>query len=143
MIYLWRAIIAFFRDERYRILIISVLSFLFAGTIVFHFVEKWRLLDSLYFSVITLTTVGYGDLSPQTDFGKVFTMLYVFSGIGIIFGFINAFTKHRDETAVKLHKRRRERVEKIKDKRRKKPFDHFDTSTSSTQTGSGRASSGA
>ena len=134
MVYLWRAIIAFFRDERYRILIISVLSFLFAGTIVFHFVERWRLLDSLYFSVITLTTVGYGDMSPQTDFGKVFTMLYVFSGIGIIFGFINAFTKHRDETAVKLHKRRRERVEKIKDKR-KKIKDERNPSTTSTSSG--------
>lgn len=116
MIFLWRAIIEFLRDERYRVLIISAFSFLLTGTIVFHFVEGWRILDSFYYSAITLTTVGFGDFSPQTDFGKLFTILYVFTGIGIIFGFINAFTQQRDETAVKYHKRRKERVEKIKGK---------------------------
>ncbi|MDX2414808.1 MAG: potassium channel family protein [Bacteroidales bacterium] len=119
MVYLLRAIIDFFKDERYRALIISAFSILFTGTLVFHFVEGWRILDSLYYSVITLTTVGFGDFSPQTDFGKVFTILYVFTGIGIIFGFINAFTQHRDKTAEKFHERQRERVEKIKEKRRK------------------------
>jgi len=120
MVFFWRAIIDFFRDERYRVLIISALSVLFTGTVVFHFVEGWRVLDSLYYSVITLTTVGYGDFSPQTDFGKVFSILYVFTGIGIIFGFINAFAQQRDKTAEAFNDRRKERVEKIRDRRREK-----------------------
>lgn len=38
--------------------------------------------------MITLTTIGYGDMSPTTPFTKIFTTLYVFVGLGIIAGFI-------------------------------------------------------
>jgi len=65
------------------------------GTFVYHFVEHLRWIDSLYFSVVTLTTVGYGDFSPKTDFGKLFTIFYILNGIGIIFGFINAYYDYR------------------------------------------------
>jgi hypothetical protein len=69
------------------VLVVLTLSF---GTVVYHSVEGWRWIDSLYFSVITLTTIGYGDLAPATDAGKIFTILYVFTGIGILLGFITA-----------------------------------------------------
>ena len=45
---------------------------------------------SAYVSVVTLTTIGYGDLVPTTDLGKVFTMLYSLTGIGVIATFITA-----------------------------------------------------
>ena len=47
-------------------------------------------LDSLYFSVTTLTTVGYGDFFPKTDAGKMFTIFYILAGVGILLGFVNA-----------------------------------------------------
>ncbi len=53
------------------------------GTVFFHFQEGLRWLDALYFTVITLTTVGYGDISPQTDPGKIFAMVYILVGLGI------------------------------------------------------------
>ena len=49
-------------------------------------ITNWT--DAFYFTVITLTTVGYGDLSPTIALTKWFTMLYVFVGLGIIGGFI-------------------------------------------------------
>jgi voltage-gated potassium channel len=52
---------------------------------------------SLYFSVITLTTVGYGDFSPSTKAGKISTMFNIFIGIGIILGFVNAVAEHSME----------------------------------------------
>jgi voltage-gated potassium channel len=55
------------------------------------------LLDSLYFSVITLTTIGYGDLTPSTAAGKIFTILYVFIGLGLILGFLNAIAARSTE----------------------------------------------
>ena len=87
----------FLRDRKLRALSISTLSAVLTGTFFYHFVEEWRILDSFYFSAISLTTVGYGDLSPQTDLGKLFTVFYVLTGIGIIFGFINAFYEYRSE----------------------------------------------
>lgn len=101
-----RIIIDFFKDRAYRNLTISTIIILINGTIIYHYVEGWKLLDSLYFSVITLTTVGYGDFSPQTNFGKIFTIFYILTGIGIIFGFINAFYQHRSEKIKELKKRR-------------------------------------
>ena len=64
---------------------LKLLSFLaiFAltgGSIFYHIVEKWSWINSVYFSVITLTTVGYGDLLPTTNASKIFTMFYVFIG---------------------------------------------------------------
>ena len=43
-------------------------------------------MDALYFSVTTLTTVGLGDLAPKTAPGKLFTVLYIFVGLGIVGG---------------------------------------------------------
>ena len=90
-----RSLLNFVRSRPYRNLSISVIFILTTGTIVYHFAEGWNWLDSLYFSVITLTTVGYGDFSPATDFGKIFTIIFVVIGIGIIFGFINTTYQQR------------------------------------------------
>lgn len=64
------------------------------GTVFYHQVEGWRWLDALYFCVITLTTIGYGDLAPATDLGKVFTMMYVVSGIGLFVSFATLVGRH-------------------------------------------------
>ena len=47
-------------------------------------VEDWTLLDSLYFSVITASTVGFGDFTPETDIGKIYTMIYVLVTTGLL-----------------------------------------------------------
>ena len=41
------------------------------------------MLNSLYFSVVTIATVGFGDFAPQTAIEKLFTIGYIFAGIGI------------------------------------------------------------
>jgi hypothetical protein len=74
------------------LLLITAITLLF-GMWFYNRVEGWRWLDALYFSVITLTTIGYGDFSPQTDLGKIFTMIYIFIGLGIILGFVNVIAE--------------------------------------------------
>jgi voltage-gated potassium channel len=76
------------KDPKFRSLLYLVILILTVGTIFYHNVEGWRWLDSLYFSVITLATVGYGDFTPKTDLGKIFTIIYIFIGLGILVGFI-------------------------------------------------------
>ena len=60
--------------------------------------EGWSVLDSFYFSVTTLTTVGFGDPAPTTAAGKIFTIVYIFVGLGVIGGFINVLAKHTRQT---------------------------------------------
>ncbi len=63
-------------------LVLSIISF---GALAYHLIEGWGWLDSVYFATTTLTTVGYGDLHPATDAGKIFTIIYVLSGVAIAF----------------------------------------------------------
>ncbi|XKQ12708.1 potassium channel family protein [Enterococcus faecalis] len=55
--------------------------------------EKLSPLDSLYLSFMTLTTIGYGDVHPVTDLGKIFTMVYATVGLGIMAMFISVVAK--------------------------------------------------
>ena len=80
------------RKFRYAgVIAIIVLSF---GSVFYHFVEKLTWLDSIYFSTISLATVGYGDIVPHTVPGKIFTIFYVLIGIGIIGTFANLFIRN-------------------------------------------------
>ena len=72
----------------FRTLVALVFFTLLTGTIFYSLQEGWRLVDALYFSVVTLTIVGLGDLAPTTTTGKLFTVVYIFSGLGLIAGFI-------------------------------------------------------
>jgi voltage-gated potassium channel Kch len=72
------------RDRESRPVFLLAGLTLLAGTTVFHFLEGWGWIDSLYFSAITLATVGYGDLVPTTPVAKIFTVLYVFNGVVIL-----------------------------------------------------------
>jgi len=80
-------------DRSFRALLLVVIIILLGGMFFYSRVEHWRLLDGLYFSVITLTTVGYGDLSPTTDASKIFTIIYIFFGVGIILAFITIIAR--------------------------------------------------
>ncbi len=59
------------------------IGFIAIGTVFYHIVEKWSWLDSVYFCVVTLATVGYGDFVPTTPLGKLFTIFYIIVGISI------------------------------------------------------------
>ena len=57
------------------------------GVIFYTQVEHWTVLNAIYFCVVTLATVGYGDITPTTDLGKMFTIVYIIVGLAIIGGF--------------------------------------------------------
>ena len=73
---------------------IMIVLFLFGGMFVYHHIEGWRYIDSLYFSAATMTTVGYGDITPQTDLGKLLTVIYVFTGVGMALYGLSLITSH-------------------------------------------------
>lgn len=70
--------------------VVAATLLLLIGTLFFHRYESWSYVDSFYFSTMTLTTIGYGDLVPTTDFTKIFTSIYSIFGIGIILYLLTA-----------------------------------------------------
>ncbi|MDR3571539.1 MAG: potassium channel family protein [Candidatus Pacebacteria bacterium] len=86
-----------FRDPEFEVLATLAVVVLGIGTFAYHSIEGWGYIDSLYFSVTTLTTVGYGDLAPRTELGRLFTIPYILVGLGILLGFVNAVAMHTIE----------------------------------------------
>ena len=80
--------------KKFTIAIIIFLIFLSGGTLIYSFIEGWRYIDSAYFTIATVTTIGYGDVVPLTDIGKIFTMFFSFFGIGMAFYFFTLFGKY-------------------------------------------------
>jgi len=72
------------RDPGSRPVLIWALLTLLLGMLVYHWLEGWSYLDALYFSVISLATIGYGDFVPTTPLSRAFTIVYVINGIVIL-----------------------------------------------------------
>ena len=70
------------------ILLFSFLGVVFGGSLAFWWVEDgWTWLDALYMTIISVTTVGYGEVQPLSSAGRVVAMLVLFGGLGI-FGLV-------------------------------------------------------
>ncbi|MFA5160715.1 MAG: potassium channel protein [Elusimicrobiales bacterium] len=69
-----------------------MLSVLAAGVSGYMIIEGWNLADSLYMTVITLATIGYGETHPLSPHGRIFTMLLIFGGLGIMAYAFSMFT---------------------------------------------------
>jgi len=68
--------------SRFKNAFLLIVLVVVLGTMGFHTIEGWDLLDSIYVTVTTISTVGYGDFYPQTAGGKFFTIILVFFGVG-------------------------------------------------------------
>jgi voltage-gated potassium channel len=69
---------------RIRIVLMAVLAAIGVGTVIFHLLEGWSILDSLYVTVQTVTTVGFGDVTPRTALGRAFATLFMMVGVGVV-----------------------------------------------------------
>lgn len=64
-------------------LVIPFVLLIVLGTFAYAQLEGWTLVESLYATIITITTVGYGDLSPQTNAGRIFAIFFTLVAIGL------------------------------------------------------------
>ena len=72
-----------FREPQFRALLALYGALLFIGTAFYVRAEGWSVIDAVYFCVVTLATVGYGDFAPRTPVGKLFTIVYILIGAGV------------------------------------------------------------
>lgn len=84
----------------YKLLAASAVLLIATGTVVFSLLEDWSIVDLIYFSVVTATTVGFGDLTPATDPAKLFTVIYIVFGLSIIGTFLDTRLKRHSARTV-------------------------------------------
>ena len=85
----------------YRYLTGAALGLLLLGTVAYRWLEDWSWIDSLYFCTVAVTTVGFGDLTPSTDASKLFTVIYVLSGVSLIGTFLDARLQRRGRKRIR------------------------------------------
>jgi voltage-gated potassium channel len=88
-----RAVIAVWRDPDTKALPFVAGALVLTGTIFYWRYEDWTFVQSLYFSVVTLTTVGYGDLTPTSDVARIFTIIYILTGLGVLVALLSALAQ--------------------------------------------------
>lgn len=64
-------------------IIVTLLAVIAGSTVFFHFLEGWSWVDSYFFTMVTISTVGYGELVPATNVGKLATTALIFVGLGV------------------------------------------------------------
>ena len=82
------------KDTVYGLSFIAAL--IVTAIVAYHFLEGWDYVDSAYFAVSTITTVGYGDLVPKTEMGRIFTIFYMLAGVSTGFYLIISLGQSRE-----------------------------------------------
>ena len=95
----------FLKTNNFIYIIWITLSVLFIGTIGIHFAEGLSFDNALWWCFVTISTVGYGDISPTTIIGRIIAGITMFTGIGFL-GMLTAtmatfFLKKSDSTGYK------------------------------------------
>ena len=96
-------------DFRLKFLLVTVMVIMLVGTIGFSLLEGLSLINSFYFTFVTVATVGYGDITPHTVGGKVLAMLVIVFGVGTFLGVVASGTemllerREREERKQKLN----------------------------------------
>ena len=77
---------------RLKIYLTVITLLLSVGITGFMLIENMSLTDAIYFSLVTMATVGYGDIHPQTDIGKFLALIIIVGGVGTFLGVIASIT---------------------------------------------------
>ncbi|MFI5293451.1 MAG: potassium channel family protein [Thermodesulfovibrionales bacterium] len=99
------------------VLIVLIIS---GGTLGYVFLEGWDFFDSFYMTIITLTTVGFGEVHPLSRVGKMFTIALIVGGVGTVFYALSTAAKFMLEGEFEEIFGRKRLEKKIKELR-----DHF------------------
>jgi voltage-gated potassium channel len=104
--------------RKIALLLVPLLLILFVGTFGYMLLENTSFADGLYLTVITITTVGYGDIVPIHTAGRIFTVVLVFCGVGYVMYLFGKITEAMVEGGLrKIVERRKmhKKIAKLKD----------------------------
>ena len=91
-------------DRTANLIIVVLLAvFLVAlGTGGYMVIEGWTIMDSLYMTIITLSTIGYGEVNPVSQSGRIFTLLLIVMGVGFFLYVIGNVVQFLVEGRIRL-----------------------------------------
>ncbi|RWX50623.1 voltage-gated potassium channel [Candidatus Electrothrix marina] len=99
--------------NKYLLFIAPLLMFLVIGPVGYILLEGTGFLDGLYLTIITISTVGYGDIVPTTPGGRLFTVLLIFSGVGYVMYMFSQITEAMVEGGLQRFVERRKMQKKM------------------------------
>ena len=100
----WKVMRDGWADREFRGLGMVLGSWIALGTIIYSVNEDWSVIESFYFCVMTLTTIGYGDYTPTSETMQLYTVIYAVLGIGFFVAFnarlvqVSFESRRRDES---------------------------------------------
>lgn len=68
-------------EEKFKMILMILAGVVVFGTVGYTIIERWTLLDALYMTLITLSTVGFGEVYALSPPGKIFTIILVVMGV--------------------------------------------------------------
>lgn len=104
-------------EKRFILIAVLLLVILFVGTNGY-LVMGWSVVDAVYMTVISFTTVGFGEIRPLTSGGRVFTIFLILSGLGVLaYGATNitAFVVEGELTGILSRRRMEKAISQLKD----------------------------
>ena len=102
-----RAVAAVWRDPETKALPVVAGALVLTGTLFYWRFEDWTIVEALYFCVVTLTTVGYGDLAPTSAGTQIFTIVYILTGFGVLVALLTSVAEKYLEQKAERPKRTR------------------------------------
>jgi voltage-gated potassium channel len=93
---MFRSFRAMLADPETKWIAVAASTTIAVGTVAYVLLEHWSPVDSFYFCVVTLATIGYGDFHPTTELSRLFTVGYIVTGLGIVAAFITELAKVRE-----------------------------------------------
>ena len=96
----------------------SLLALLLAGSLGFVWLEGWNFFDALYMTVTTLTTVGYGEIHPLDRIGRIYNMVLILTGMGVMLYIVGSLARVVIEGELQAVLGRRKLIKHIKNAER-------------------------
>lgn len=74
-------------DDEFKAIFFLLVTLLMSSSLFYMQTEGWRFINAIYFSVMTMSTIGYSDVALTSNLSKVFTIIYAFLGTGVFLAF--------------------------------------------------------
>ena len=93
------------QKSKVTITIVAIVVWVFISAEFISASEKWLWADSIYFTIVTLTTIGFGDYSPETNVGRLLTVLTSVIGLGLIAVLLSIIGEVIEKQSLEIQKR--------------------------------------